>query len=70
VSRRVFAVLLLMALLGGCGKYGHPIRPLGPAGAVAPGAAAPAHAEECDDPDHDHSDDREPSGDGSAEATP
>lgn len=61
MSGRVFALLLLLALpalLGGCGKYGRPIRAVGAAGstAVAPGAAAPAHADDCEDPDHDHSD--------------
>ena len=48
-TRRMTHALLLLLLAGGlldCGKYGRPSR-----AGTAPGAAAPAAAQECEDPE-------------------
>lgn len=50
MTRRGIALLLLGAWLLACGKYGPPVR----AGSVAAGGVVLQHAEDCNDPEHDH----------------
>ncbi len=56
MTRRILAVLLLAALLLGCGRYGPPVRP----GTAVSGGAAQAVS--CDDPEHDYADPEPPDG--------
>ncbi len=55
MTRWIMAILLLAALLQGCGRYGPPVR----VGAAVSSGTAP-HAPSCEDPAHDHADPPQP----------
>ncbi len=57
MTQSILAILLLAALLLGCGRYSPPVR----VGTAVSGGAAP-HAASCEDPAHDHADPEQPDG--------